>query len=196
MTSFVCLLMQQFDDSQDFTLETEYFYKNFRPENISDARKKKAMIKIKDFSDKDDFDWTCQQVSVLFDIYPSWILETKSIGMNTTKFLFYDQENPDYYFKCKLFPNFKMKVNASLFWIVHEWTSHEKIFKIDHDDRNRPYKKPKKKQLFNYQLNLDIEETSCFIILNAPFAYYYPPELFSDNFNIFCHYLHFEKKIP
>lgn len=148
------------------------------------------MIKIKDFSDKDDFDWTCQQVSVLFNIYPSWILETKSIGMNTTKFLFYDQENPDYYFKCKLFPNFKMKVNASLFWIVHEWTSHEKIFKIDHDDRNRPYKKP------NYQLNLDIEETSCFIILNAPFAYYYPPELFSDNFNIFCHYLHFEKKIP
>lgn len=145
MTTFVCLLTQQFDDSQDFTLETEYFYKNFRPENISDARKKKAMIKIKDFSDKDDFDWTCQQVSVLFNIYPSWILETKSIGMNTTKFLFYDQENPDYYFKCKLFPNFKMKVNASLFWIVHEWTSHEKIFKIDHDDRNRPYKKPKKK---------------------------------------------------
>lgn len=43
MTSFVSLLMQQFDDSQDFTLETEYFYKNFRPDNISDARKKKKL---------------------------------------------------------------------------------------------------------------------------------------------------------
>lgn len=147
-------------------------------------------------SEKVDFDWNCQQVAALFNLFPSWDLQIKSTGMGSSKLLLYDTQNPECCIKAKLFPNFKMAVKANLAWIVKYWNSQITLVVKDRDERNRVYKRGKTIEMYSYNIIFNIQDTSTFIIFNALYAIYYPPELFTNSYNYFCHYLWFEKKLP
>ena len=73
-----------------------------------------------------------------------------------------DPQNPNSFFKMKLFPNFTMTVKANLIWIVTHWEHLTKIQKVYADSRNRPLKKAKDQELYFYQLYIDIQENSTF----------------------------------
>ena len=108
--------------------------------------------------------------------------------------IFKDPNESHNFFKLKLYPNFNMTVKASLFWVISNCDINTDFTLIYTDERGRELKKPKETYLFFYQYSINTSDISNFAIFNCKSAIFYPPELFSNSFNHFCHYLHFQKK--
>lgn len=157
-------------------------------------QEKKVFLKIQNDIGEYTTNWSCQQVSSLLNSFPSWILSIKSEGNSTSKMILTDGKKSKNFFKFKLLPNFNMTVKASLHWIISNCVSNKELIKIYSDERGREFKKPKNSFLYYYQYSIDLSNVSNFAIFNCKSAIFYPPELFTNAFNHFCHYLHFKKK--
>lgn len=184
------------EDDDEVLIETDRFFHIFTLENIEKARKKKVYLKIKNDMGEYTINWSCQQVSSLLNSFPSWFLSIKSEGNSISKMIFAEEKKSKNFFKFKLFPNFNMTVKASLYWIISNCVSNKEYAKIYADERGRELKKPKNVYLYYYQYSIDLSNVSNFAIFNCKSAIFYPPELFTNAFNHFCHYLIFQKKIP